>query len=260
MSRRHVVVLVFLLGLLGAACATSSTPPATTGDAPGSTTSTSAYTYTGVFRVVVLGSSTATGQGVTDPFNGWVTRYRSALAAQNPDNEVLNLAVAGFTTYNVLPTGTANAGKPAVDPEHNITAALDANPDAIIVNLPTEDTAQGFSVAEQLRNYATIVDTASEAGVPVWITTSQPRDLDQAGLDQLAELRDAIEATYGERALDFWSTVAADDGTIVAYYGAGDGQNLSDEGHRIVFQRVQDADLATAAAVFKGLDTTTTTR
>ncbi len=259
MCRRRVVALIFLLGVLAAACGGAAVEPATTGDPPEETTSTSTFSSTGPVTVVVLGSSTALGEGATDPFNAWVRRYRASLVQQEPANEVVNLAVEGITTAAVLPTGTSTGGRGAVDPEHNITAALALSPDAVIVNLPTNDTADGYSPDESLRNLQTVFDAASEAGVPVWISTPQPRALDATGRQALLALKDLVVSTFGDRALDFWSGVAAFDGSIDDYYDSGDGIHLNDEGHRVLADVVLAADIPTAVAVANGLDRATTT-
>ena len=75
--------------------------------------------------VAVVGSSTAAGFGLDDPATSWVGRYAAYLAAGCPGSKVTNLAVSGYTTFHVLPSGTPNAqGRPAVDERHNVTAAL----------------------------------------------------------------------------------------------------------------------------------------
>ena len=47
------------------------------------------------YKIVVLGSSTAAGAGVSSSDSAWVNRYRNYLESINPDNEVINLAVGG---------------------------------------------------------------------------------------------------------------------------------------------------------------------
>src|SRR5579859_7935542 len=67
--------------------------------------------------IVVVGSSTAAGFGLADPSTSWVQRYATYLATAAPGSKVTNLAVSGYTTYEVQPTGTMNpTGRPAVDP------------------------------------------------------------------------------------------------------------------------------------------------
>ena len=55
--------------------------------------------------IVVLGSSTAAAAGLTDPSTSWVNRYAAAVSKDGV--RVVNLAVGGYTTYQIQPTGTA---------------------------------------------------------------------------------------------------------------------------------------------------------
>ena len=198
----------------------------------------------GGVRVVVLGSSTAAGTGPSHADSAWVGRYRRHLQAIDPQHEVVNLAVGGYTTYHLLPTGTASAsGRPAPDPERNITQALSLGPDALIINLPSNDAAKGFDVQEQLANYAAMLARAEAAGVPVWIATTQPRNLDAEGRRAQEVMRDSTHARFGDRAIDFWTGLAEDDATIKPAYDSGDGVHLGDAAHALLFRRVAEADV-----------------
>ena len=57
-------------------------------------------------RIVVLGSSTAAGAGVSDSNRAWVNQYRTYLQSIDPTNTVTNLAKGGYTTCAIMPTGT----------------------------------------------------------------------------------------------------------------------------------------------------------
>jgi lysophospholipase L1-like esterase len=199
--------------------------------------------------VVVLGSSTAAGYGLTDPSTSWVRRYATYLSTQLPGSKVTNLAVSGYTSFQVQPTGTTNPnGRPAVDPDHNITAALALHPDAIIVNLPSNDAAMGVPVDESMANIETVVHRAHDAHVPVWVTTTQPRRLAPQGMDLLIGLRDRTKQELGDHALDFFTPLAAPDGTPLAQYNQGDGIHPNAEGHRLLFEQTRIADLPAALA------------
>ncbi|MGI9175948.1 MAG: SGNH/GDSL hydrolase family protein, partial [Rhodothermales bacterium] len=146
----------------------------------------------GSVRIVVLGSSTAAGTGPSDPDSAWVNRYRRHLQAMGPQYDVVNLAVGGYTTYQLLPTDSAPTdGRPAPDSAHNITQALSLDPDAILINLPSNDAANGFSVEDQLANYALMLERAEAQNVPIWIATTQPRNLDEAGRAMQVAMRDS---------------------------------------------------------------------
>lgn len=194
--------------------------------------------------VVVIGSSTAAGYGLDDPALGWVARYAEYLAVERPGSLVTNLAVSATTTFHGLPTGTDNPqGRPRVDPAHNVSAALALAPDAIIVNYPSNDAAFSYPSAETLANLHTVADVAAQAGVTAWICTSQPRRLGSAGVTLLTDVRDAVLADFGERALDFWTPLAAADGTPLPEFNQGDGIHPNADGAELLFEVVQRADV-----------------
>jgi lysophospholipase L1-like esterase len=199
--------------------------------------------------IVVLGSSTAAGYGLGDPSTSWVERYGSYLTEHVPGSKLTNLAVSGYTSYHVQPTGTINPdGRPAVDPAHNITAALALHPDAIIVNLPSNDAAMGVPVDESMANMKAVAAKARDAHVALWVTTTQPRKLPPQGIALLVRLRDRTKHEFGNHTLDFFTPLAAPDGTPLPKYNQGDGIHPNAEGHRLLFEQVLTADLPTALA------------
>ncbi|MCC6651914.1 MAG: SMP-30/gluconolactonase/LRE family protein, partial [Candidatus Eisenbacteria bacterium] len=193
--------------------------------------------------IVILGSSTSAGTGASSPDSAWVGRYRAYLHTLDPDAIVVNLAIGGYTTYNVMPTSfVPPPGRPAPNPRNNITHALTYKPWAIIVNLPSNDVTNGYSVAEQLANYDTLRTRAAAMGVPIWITTSQPRNLADLNLrDRLRVMADSTLARYAPNAIDLYYPLVAADGTILPQYGSGDGIHLNDAGHGLVFRKVVEA-------------------
>jgi lysophospholipase L1-like esterase len=194
--------------------------------------------------VVILGSSTAAGTGPRDIANSWVNRYLAYAESLNADNQVINLAKGGYTTYHLMPPGyLPPEGRPKADPCRSITLALHLEPTAIIINLPSNDAAYGYSVEEQLANYDSLLALAARRKVPVWITTTQPRNLTAEGRDNLMTMRDSTWARFGDRAIDFWTGLAQQDGTIDQDFDCGDGVHLNDRAHRILFQRVVGAGL-----------------
>lgn len=196
------------------------------------------------WRIVVLGSSTAYGAGASPIDSAWVNRFRQHLQTLNPANEVINLAIGGYSTYKLLPTGfPAPAGRPLPDTAANITRALALQPNAVIVNLPSNDAVLGVGVAEQLRNFDTIVGRAQAAKVPVWLSTTQPRNFGAAQIAVQLAMRDSILARYGTKAINFFDDIAVPDGTINPQYNSGDGIHLNNAGHARLLQRVLEKDL-----------------
>jgi lysophospholipase L1-like esterase len=237
-------------GCLAAAVACKDTPQ--TAPAPVGVTAPAEPVNHAPGVIVVLGSSTAAGTGPSRPENAWVWLYTGYLKRQFPKFALTNLAVGGYTTYQMQPSDyVPPANRPAPDPGHNITRALSLNPDAIIISMPSNDQAGGYSLAEQLANYDRVTKLAAERGALVWVTTSQPRDFSSdADRAALAATKDALKRRYGDRALDFRSQFADSDGRIKAMYNAGDGVHLNDAAHALLVQKVIDAKIpqATLAA------------
>ena len=194
--------------------------------------------------VVVLGSSTAAGTGPREIGNAWVNRYLAYAESLDADNQVINLAKGGYTTYHLMPRDHLSPeGRPQPDPCRCITMALHLNPDAIVINLPSNDAAYGYSEEEQLANYDSLLALASRREIPVWITTTQPRNLTVQGRANLMAVRDSTHTRFGDRAIDFWTGLAMEDGSIDPVYDSGDGVHLNDRAHRILFQRMVEAGL-----------------
>lgn len=193
-------------------------------------------------HIVVLGSSTAAGVGPTLPENTWVNRYRSTLQALHPGYQVTNLARGGYRTYHLMPSSyLPPAGQPAPDTNRNITRALSLAPDAILINLPSNDAAVGIDAAEQMVNFRLMVDSAAAQGVPIWICTPQPRMFGNAQVNIQLALRDSIFAAFGSKAIDFWSDFADAQGQLLALYDSGDGVHLNDLGHEKLWLQVKTA-------------------
>jgi lysophospholipase L1-like esterase len=202
------------------------------------------------YTIVVLGSSTAAGGGATTLDSAWVWMYQDYLNSISTNYHVVNLAVGGYTTYKILPTGypvPPGISSPP-DPDHNITQALSLFPDAIIINLPSNDAASGFPVEDQLVNYDTIAKLADSHNVPLFVCTPQPRNL-EASLAQIQfDMVDTTYSIFGDFAIDFWTDLAKTDGSgeIEDIYDAGDGIHPNNAAHKILLQRVIGIDIPTA--------------
>lgn len=208
-------------------------------------------------HIVVLGSSTAAGFGPGDSGNAWVERYRRHLESAGAGHRLTNLARGGFNTYRLLPSplgGAAAALQP--DTAFNIERALAAEADAIIVNLPSNDANLGIPVRAQLANYDTLVARARAADVPVWITTTQPRDFDATKRANALAVRDETIDRFGTRAIDFFSGLGRPDGTISSPFANGDGIHLNDAAHAVLFARVADAGIPAAVSCEARADAT----
>ncbi len=194
-------------------------------------------------RVVILGSSTAAGSNASPLSLSWAGQYTAWLASTFPGSTVTNLAVGGFTTFSIMPTGNVPPSPwntPAYQPAtgNNITAALALNPTLIIINLPTNDADDHVPVDQQLANYSAIVGAAAAQGVPVWIATPQPRTtLDDIGHQLQKEMIGATYEAFPERTVDFWTGLGDAIGAILPAYNS-DGLHLNNAGHAILYDRI----------------------
>ena len=192
------------------------------------------------WKIVVLGSSSAYGYGASVYDSAWVGKYTAYIQRKNSQNIVFNFGIPGYTTYqNLCPTGfVPPANRPAPNSSFNITAALALHPDAIIINMPSNDAANDYTVAEQQANFERAVHLADSANIPVWVTTTQPRNnmtVSQAA-SQIA-MRDWIYTRFGDKAVDFWTTIANGDGSIVPFYDY-DYAHVNNFGHDILYKRM----------------------
>lgn len=195
--------------------------------------------------VAVVGSSTAAGTGPLDPQNAFVNRYRTHLKSLNSASEVFNIAVGGSTTYHCSPVWyNPGASRPAPVYARSISrAVLPDNgfrkPDAIIISLPTNDGASAYTLAETQANFERMVATADSLHIPVWVTTSQPRnDLPQSQINLLLGLRDWVLPRFGTKAINFWADIAGPDNLIKPALRGGDLIHLNDSAHGILFNKV----------------------
>ncbi|MFM2359844.1 MAG: hypothetical protein RLY16_1837 [Bacteroidota bacterium] len=201
-----------------------------------------------VYKIVVLGSSTSYGYGAYPMDSSWVNKLNAYFKVRNAQSEVINLSVPGYNSYHVLcPTGFANPGnRPAPDTLKNITAALKYQPDAIIINLPSNDIYCGYSLQEMKDNFERTMTIANAANVKVWVATSQPRNtFTTAQTNLLLAQRDWTLSRFGDYAVDFWTTIANTANQIDAAYNV-DNIHVNNEGHHIFYTRVIEKNIQAA--------------
>ncbi len=187
--------------------------------------------------IVVIGSSTAAGFGASCGDSSWVNRLNSAVTASK-QGSIINLSVPGFSTYDVMPTGyapKANRSYPSVN--NNVTKALSYHPDFIIVNLPTNDIACGYSDAEIISNFKTITALMDSLKVPYILTGTQPRNFPaQAARQRLKTLNDELNNVFNGHVDDYLNTLSDETWNIKPQYNSGDGTHVNNTGHRLIYQ------------------------
>ena len=207
-------------------------------------------------RIVVMGSSTAAGANATTYASSWVGKM-TALFQQNMidgiDTVVYNIAQYGYSTYEEMPTGfVPPMGRPSPDPLHNLTLALSYSPHIVIINLPGNDIAFGYTKKEMMDNLRLMYTSITATGAKCFIGTTQPRnDITPAQALLQRELVDSINNNFGVFALNFWDDLVTTDGQnrlrdevreITSDY------HLNDVGHNYLFVRVRDKQIFTVTS------------
>jgi lysophospholipase L1-like esterase/chitodextrinase len=202
----------------------------------GMTQNNLSWNYTGGnpanIKVVVLGSSTAAGTGATSTATSWVGQLTTWLASTTTGSSVVNLAVGGYTSESILP---------ANNPNNNITYALAQNPSIILVNLPSNDVFAGISTATMIANFKTVKALADARGIPLFFTTTQPRNFTNLSDRQLLQTQaGVIKQNFKNYVIDIFDELADIDLNIKSpQYSFGDGVHLNDAGHSYIFTQTQ---------------------
>lgn len=190
-------------------------------------------------KIVILGSSTAEGAGVSKIELSWVNRLSSAIKSESKENLVYNFGKSGYCTYHILPLEIEFKNKPLPDKERNINKALSLNPSLVIINMPSNDAAYGYSNDEQLRNYRIIVDKLKSKNIKYLICSPQPRNFKDVKVrDQQFQLHQLMSKEFSSNYVDSWSDLSSDDYSMKEIYNSGDGIHLNDAGHAIIYTKI----------------------
>jgi lysophospholipase L1-like esterase len=206
--------------------------------------------------IVVMGSSTAAGSDASSYNNAWVGRLQNHFrksTTDGVDTVVQNIAQYGYATYHEMPSSfLPPLGRPVPDPNHNVTRALSFSPDVVIINLPSNDIAFGYTKKEMMDNLRLMYNNITASGVKCFIGTTQPGNhLTPAQRLAQRELVDSINLNFGYYSIDFWTDLVTNDGL----YGLRDAvraipsdYHINDLGHLLLFQRVVGKSLFTGQA------------
>lgn len=197
--------------------------------------------------IVVLGSSTAAGYGLTGNEKSWVEKLDSMLTATNANYTLTNLAHGGYNTYFLRADGLSGNGYEvngvtAPDLDRNITEALSLNPDIIIVNMPSNNVADGIDVSTTISHYQELKALADAQGVEIFFTTTQPRDFNSNTTKRhlLEDEANAVRANFGQYVIDIYDELTdfGNDNRIKSEYALGDGTHLNVAGHNYIYSEV----------------------
>ena len=197
-------------------------------------------------HIVVLGSSTAAGAGPSTQDSAWVWRYQDFIFQNDTRMRATNLAQGGFTTYNILPSGTEipEGINQSINEQRNVTMARSLNPNAVIINLPSNDAANNYSVDDQLRNYSFMTDSLDVDSIVYWIATTQPRNNFNDDRVQIQlDMRDSTFSIFQDRAINFWDGFETEANGLDPAFDSGDGVHMNDAGHLELFLRVLNSEI-----------------
>jgi lysophospholipase L1-like esterase/poly(3-hydroxybutyrate) depolymerase len=211
-------------------------------------------------QIVIIGSSTAAGAGVAQNGNitpdAWVERLRTHLSSLNISYSLVNLALSGLSSFQVMPSAQPNdyAYRNSLafafsDQFHNENGFT---PNIVVVNLPSNDAnIPNWDPAMTLANFRTMRQFVESKGARFVVTTTMPRTWFQENNPPFTparrriiqrELADAIMSEYGTMAVPiFYELANLNDYTINPQYGAGDNIHFNRLGHQFVFERVREA-------------------
>ena len=129
---------------------------------------------------------------------------------------------------------------PAPDITRNISRAVELDPDIVLINLPSNNVDQGIPVTTTIAHYNEIKAVADGSGIPVFLTTTQPRNFADSGKRQLLQDEaNAVRAEFGANVIDIYDELTDFGVTnnlgLKSIYDSGDGTHLNDDGHQYIF-------------------------
>ncbi|MBS1654508.1 MAG: SGNH/GDSL hydrolase family protein [Bacteroidetes bacterium] len=196
-----------------------------------------------------MGSSTAAGTGASSYANSWagkIQAYYQQNTTDGIDTVFYNIAIGSYTTYQEMPSDFSTpSGRPSIDASANVNKALSYSPDVIIISLPSNDMANGYSKKEYMNNLRLMYSRIITAGVKCYIASTQPRStLSTAGRDSLRTLVDSINNNFGLYTIDFWDDLVTTDGlNNLKPTLTSDGIHPNNTGHNYLFIRVRDKNI-----------------
>ncbi len=189
-------------------------------------------------KIVILGSSSAAGEGANPIDSAWAFRLQLTINQNGTKATFTNLAYAGYVTYQAMPTGYTVAGRPAPDTARNITKALSLHPTLVMISFPSNDIADNYTDDEIMNNFAVMTHMLDSAKVQYIVFGTQPRNFpDSTQRMRLKTLDDKIVAAYPINVNDFLAALSTSSYDINPIYSAGDGIHLNNSGHCLIMTR-----------------------
>lgn len=191
--------------------------------------------------IVVLGSSTAVGYKATEG-NSWYDLINKFLSHRLDNYTLTKKAIGGHTSYHIMPSGfVPPPNRPLPRDGYNITTAISLNPDLIIVNLPSNDVGEDYSMNETFNNFRTVDSLARSNGVDILFTTTQPRNFKEYNKrHELAAKADSIMKIFPDNHINIYPDLTGADYYIKPEYNA-DQIHVNDGGHHVIYEHVKKA-------------------
>ena len=215
-------------------------------------------------KIVWIGSSTLAGTGASVSDSNVVNKILAFGNTYSLHSTSTNLSLGGTSIFTAMPTGyTPTGAQDPVDNARNVTAALNLNPDVVIIGYPSND-YDALTVSEVMFAYQTIVDTILGRGVRPVILTTQPREaFNTAGRLRLREIEDSLLSSPKTAPYVVPTHVALTDyDRQTALYNAGDNIHQDNTGHRVIAYNLIAHNLwseETSGAVITSPNSLTTT-
>jgi len=195
--------------------------------------------------IVVIGSSTADGRGASNG-NDWVSLLDNYLGNTISSHTLERLSRGGTTSYHFRESGytpPSDPTRPRPNTTINITMALSFDPDLIIVNLPSNDVANGYLEQETIDNFNAIKTEATNNGSLIYFQTTQPRNFFDLGRRlELFDKSERIKLDFAPDTINTYDYLVDFDNEyrIKSEYQFTDNIHVNDGGHNVIFERTVD--------------------
>ncbi|MEI9942618.1 MAG: PKD domain-containing protein [Chitinophagaceae bacterium] len=179
-------------------------------------------------KLGVMGSSTAAANGVTSFDSAFTTRLKAYYQSQGLLSDMVNIAQAGTSPFDI-----------------NITQQLNAlnGANILLISYPSNGytAATNNSVLARLQE---IYDSASNRGMIVYVSGTQPRDdFNDADRANLITLNGLLANKFGNRFMDFLTPLLKTSNNKIKDEYYADGIHPNNAGHRIIFNKVVAANI-----------------
>ncbi len=195
----------------------------------------------GSFKLAIIGSSTASGEGASSYAATWVAQLEADLKATVATSVSLeNFALGGYTASDLMP---GSGGRGSID------EAIRAQPDLIVVALAgSNDLSPEITTDKFMSQLETLRDTAKAAGIPAFFFSTLPKSFSRGERETLALWARTMAATFSSCwipgsstpfapcFIDVFDTLADSSLGLAAPLDSGDGNHPNDAGHALLYK------------------------